>query len=186
MAGVEQRERFQDMYVAYHALVLAYCVRRIGHDEAGDAAAEVFTVAWRRLRDVPAGEGTLPWLYGVAARTVGNRHRSRRRRSRLRQRVYGLGHSSPPSPETQVVRRSEDQAVVEAIRRLRPGDREVLLLSAWEGLSSSQIALRFDISPKAAEKRLTRAKARLATELTSTENATAATTPPIMQEGGSP
>jgi RNA polymerase sigma-70 factor (ECF subfamily) len=178
-------ERFQAMYVAHYAAILGYCIRRIGHDDAHDAASEVFTVAWRRIDDMPADERALPWLFGVAARTLSNRYRSRRRRARLAERVRGLGTTHAPSPEVQVVRRQEDQVLMAALHRLRPNDREVLLLSAWEGLPASQIALRYGISAKAAEKRLTRAKQRLASQLERTQIPATVATPQIMQEGGS-
>ena len=127
--------------------------------------AETFVVAWRRIGDVPTGEGTLPWLYGVASKTISNHRRSRRRRRSLSERLRGLGQPAVTPPDVQVIRRTEDQQIVDAINRLRAPDRETLLLSAWEGLSARQLATRFDISLKAAEQRLTRAKRRLAAEL---------------------
>lgn len=158
-------QRFQDLYVAYYASVLGYCLRRLGRDEAHDTAAEVFTVAWRRIADVPDGDRTLPWLYGVAARTVANQRRSQRRRQGLNDKLRGLRGARHDQPDVQVVRRSDDQQIIDAINRLRAADRELLLLSAWDGLPAPQLAERFGISLKAAEQRLTRAKRRLAMEL---------------------
>lgn len=137
----------------------------MGNDEAHDAAADTFTVVWRRIADVPDGDRTLPWLYGVAAKTVSNQRRSRRRRRGLVDKVLGLSGPHEPQPDVQVVRHSDDQQIIDAINGLRGSDREVLLLSAWEGLPAAQMAERFGISVKAAEQRLTRAKRRLATEL---------------------
>lgn len=159
------KERFTELYVAHYPRVVGYCLRRLGPDEAHDATAETFTVAWRRIGDVPEGERALPWLYAVAARTVLNQHRSRRRRRGLREKLRGLGQVRDPEPDVQIVRRSEDQRIIDAINRLRGPDREVLLLSAWDGLSAVQLASRFGISHKAAEQRLTRAKRRLASEI---------------------
>lgn len=158
-------QRFHDLYVAHYAAVFGYCVRRMGLDEARDTVAETFTVAWRRIADVPDGDRALPWLYGVAARTVANHRRSERRRLRLNSKLRGMAHRREAQPDIQVVRCNEDQQIIDAINRLRVADREVLLLSAWEGLSATQLADRFGIAIKAAEQRLTRAKRRLATEL---------------------
>ncbi len=83
----------------------------------------------------------------------------------------------------QVIRRTEDAAVIDAVGRLRSGDREVILLSAWEGQSAPQIAARFNISVGAAEKRLTRAKHRLGTELTRADKKIRVT-PRVAREGG--
>ena len=38
--------------------------------------AETFTVAWRRLEDVPTGDGALPWLLATARKQLANRRRS--------------------------------------------------------------------------------------------------------------
>ena len=76
-----ESQRFQDLYLAHYAAILVYCLRRMGHEEAHDVVSEVFTVAWRRIADVPDGNGTLPWLYGVASRQVSDQRRSQRRRT---------------------------------------------------------------------------------------------------------
>ncbi len=47
------------------------------------------------------------------------------------------------------------------LSRLRPGEREILMLRAWEGRSYGEIARRLKISEDAAAKRYARAKARL-------------------------
>ena len=171
------------VYDIHHADVLRYCLRRTGRDDAADVASEVFTVAWRRIADLPEGDGALPWLYGVAANTLANYRRSSGRRARLVGKLRGLGQPTEPAPETQVVRNAEHEEVHAALARLRPGDREILTLAAWEGLTAPEIADRFDISVDAAEKRLTRAKARLADAL---PPARKSSTSPRSQEGGSP
>lgn len=48
-----------------------------------------------------------------------------------------------------------------AIAALRPLEREVLLLSAREGLANGEVAARLGISPRSAERLLARALARL-------------------------
>ena len=60
-----------------------YCSRRLGVQEANDAAAEVFLVAWRKIDQVPIGADARMWLYGVARNVVRNASRSARRRERL-------------------------------------------------------------------------------------------------------
>lgn len=163
--AADERESFRGLYREYHAALLAYCARRVHRDSAPDVVAEVFSIAWRRRDSIPAGESALPWLYAVAARTIANHRRSLRRRAHLLDRARQLAHRSGSSTELQVIRRIEDAAVIEAIERLRPNDREVLLLSAWEGLPAPQIAIALGISVAAAEKRLARAKRRLGAEL---------------------
>lgn len=158
-------DSFRSLYEKHYAAVLGYCLRRSHRDIAPDLASEVFAVAWRRREMMPEAQFVLPWLYAVAARTLSNHRRSMRRRTNLIVKARRLTPGNEPSPELQVIRRSEDAAVIEAVGRLRPHDQELILLSAWEGLTAPQLASRFQVSLSAAEKRLARAKRRLAAEL---------------------
>ncbi|MFQ5517227.1 MAG: RNA polymerase sigma factor, partial [Acidimicrobiia bacterium] len=115
---------FERLYAAHRKAVLAYCLRRAAPSDAHDAAAETFAVAWRRMEAVPAGEDALPWLYGVAYRTLANMRRAARRRSRLESKVGAARLApTPVRPDIQVVRNAEAEAVVQAMERLRPADR---------------------------------------------------------------
>src|SRR6266487_4669548 len=71
MARSDDREdAFRRIYQAYYRHVAAYARRRLNEGEAEDVVAETFLVAWRRVEDIPQGDLTLPWLYGVARRVV--------------------------------------------------------------------------------------------------------------------
>ncbi|MBA3366697.1 MAG: hypothetical protein H0U03_13105 [Actinobacteria bacterium] len=54
-----------------------YALRRTSGAAADEVASETFTIAWRRLDDIPAEE--LPGLLGVGRRTPANPERSERR-----------------------------------------------------------------------------------------------------------
>lgn len=155
---------FDHLYRTHYPQVLAYCLRRTSRASAEDAAAEVFTVAWRRLADIPPGQRTLPWLYGVAYRVISHQWRSARRFRNLATRLAGLGQQEPAGPETQVVRRAEDQLVIDAASRLSASDQEILRLAGWERLPHEQIASVLGISVAAVAQRFSRAKKRLAKE----------------------
>ena len=152
--------RFVRIYEAYHGQLQRYCLRRVPPDQINDALAEVFLVVWRRIDEVPGGDETLPWLYGVARRTVSNLARSSRRSTRLLAKLGSLGREPVSTPESMVVRSEEAQAVSDALNRLRPGDREILMLRVWEELSSREIATVLEITPAAVDMRLMRARRR--------------------------
>ena len=162
--------RFNRLYEEHHGAVLAYCRRRVGSSEAIDVVAAVFAVAWRRIKNVPAGDMALPWLYGVARRVVSEHFRSLERRRRLKARLAGLSTPFVPDPEHQTVRRAEYHQVGQALATLREGDREVLLLAAWEELSNEAISIVLGCSPTAAAQRLHRAKRRLGKAFRGLEN----------------
>ena len=152
-AGSTPEERFRALFARHYPALYRYAGRRLGRDEAADAAAEAFTVLWRRISQVPPEPDTLPWLYGVARRVVANAERSQRRRHRLVVRAaQGLTEEdSPPDPA----------GVLSALESLRPDDREVLRLAAWEGLGPREIGNVLGCSPNAAAIRLHRARRRL-------------------------
>lgn len=169
--GVEMRvhqaseRRFQEVFDAYHGPIYAYCRRRADVEMARDAASETFLVAWRRIDDVPPGDRALRWLYGVARRVLANQYRSRKRQRRLVVKVGSLGADPPMDPETQVVRRAEDQEVLDALSRMRPADQELLRLAVWEELPHGDIGDILRCSAHAVDQRIRRAGRRLAGEL---------------------
>ena len=153
--------KFRRIFDYHFEAVTRYCLRRLPVADVNDATAEVFLVAWKKIDSVPAGEGALPWLYGVARNVVRNATRSTRRSGRLTGRLGGLARQQPPDPSAVVVRRREDEALVAAMGELSDDDQEVLRLRAYEGLTAPEIAVALDISPEAAKKRVTRALGRL-------------------------
>ena len=146
----------------YQTRILAYCLRRTSANDADDAAAEVFAVAWRRRDDMPNGPETLPWLYGVARNVVRDQWRGSRRRRSLIEKASGRRVPGPRNPEEVVVEREDYRTVRAALDGLPELDREVLLLSAWEGLTYSEIAVAIGSSLAAVDKRIARAKQKLA------------------------
>lgn len=152
----DRRQRFDEMFELHHRDVVRYCVRRLGASDGQDVAAEVFVVAWRRLDEVPDGDATRVWLLAVAYRAVGNEYRSRARRGRLVARLSGMrGHDHPP------LEVGEAAEVAAALEAMRPRDREVLRMVAWDELSRSEIARVLGIAENAVDQRLFRARARL-------------------------
>lgn len=175
---------FDQLYRQHQLQVRAYFVRRIGPTDADDATADVFAVAWRRRRDIPRGDRTLPWLYGVARNVLSHQRRSAVRFRRLTNRAVGLRVTAPPGPEQIVVEAEEYVRVRQAVSRLRQADQEVLLLAAWEGLSHAKIADVLDCSTAAVDKRLQRAKQRLKRQFESLHRSSVNRPPANTAEGG--
>src|SRR3954451_25352012 len=126
-SGAALDERFVDVYTSCYDRVYAYAARRLGGQAAEDVSAETFTIAWRRLEDVPAEP--LPWLYGVA-RNVFMRHRSGHARQDAAARALAAEPRAVATAEP-----AEDPALWEAWEMLNERDREVLALIAWEELT---------------------------------------------------
>jgi RNA polymerase sigma factor (sigma-70 family) len=153
-----RRRRFDALFASYSSDIVAYCGwRAVSTSDAQDAAAEVFLIAWRRLDELPEGDAARVWLYATARRVIANQRRSTRRQAALYERLARHGPSpvqEPPSSDP------EEALVHEALRRLGQRDREVLLLSEWEGLRPAEIAVVMGCLALTARGRLHRARRR--------------------------
>lgn len=152
---------------AHLGAVAAYARRR-GSRDADAVAAEVMTIAWRRLSDVPQDDPR-PWLYATARNLV---HADARRSARAATHgADGPGDLAAP-PEIPEL----DPALAGALRSLSRLDREALLLVAWEDLTPTQAARSLGINPTAFRVRLLRARRRLRARLDEASNANGETT----------
>ena len=178
-----RRTRFELLYDRHAVDVKAYVLRRASASVADDLLAEIFLVCWRRLDDVPAEP--LPWLLGVARRTLSSHRRGERRGLALRDRIAReptpasstlAGHGDDGTPPS-----LENDALRGALARLSEPDRELLLLVAWEGLSPTEAAAALEIRPATVRVRLHRARRRLTLAL-SLEHANPKTRTPVSME----
>jgi RNA polymerase sigma-70 factor, ECF subfamily len=153
----EPAQRFDALFTSYGSDIVAYCSWRASSaSDAQDAVSEVFLTAWRRLDDVPRGDAARVWLYATARRVLANQRRASRRRTALHERLAREPAPAPVQPRST----TEETLVHEALRRLRPRDREVLLLAEWEGLTPTQIAAVLGCLTVTARGRLHRARTR--------------------------
>jgi RNA polymerase sigma factor (sigma-70 family) len=135
--------------------ITAYARRR-GSLDADALAAEVMTIAWRRLADVPRDDPR-PWLYATARNLL-----LAETRRAATSRLHGSEGPAPePAPEVFEL----DPDLVSALRELSPLDREALLLTAWEELTPKEAARALGIKPTAFRVRLLRARRRVEAKL---------------------
>jgi len=158
---VDARERFEALFRAHYTRVFRFVARRSAQAVVDDVVAETFLVAWRRLDDAP--DDVLPWLLGVARRTLSTQQRSARRRA-------ALGAKLADAHRAFEVEQAEaggelGAAVVDALKRLGARDREAITLIAWEELTPAQAAVVLGVPRAAFRVRLHRAKRRLVQEL---------------------
>lgn len=159
--------RFTALYDTHAQAVSSYLARRLPAPDRGDALAEVFTVLWRKIDDVP--DKARPWLFGIARKVAANQVRAGGRASRLRQHL-----AAQPSPAAGDFVDASNTAtdLARAFEELRESDREVLRLLAWDGLSVSDAAQALRCSSAAVVTRLHRARRRLRRHLGAEAHAT--------------
>lgn len=160
---------FELVFERHFGSVYRYLRRRLGEDLAQELTAETFAQAFRVRQRFAAGEGSaLPWLYGIAANLVRMRHRSEQRR--LRAYARAAEQDVVQSPGEEVDARLDAlalrPALAKALARLSPSQREVLLLTAWAGLSPEEISSALSLSAGAVRTRLHRARHQVTAALT--------------------
>ena len=165
LLGVAQSE-FTKLFRSTYPSVRAYLLRMVGPAEAEDLAAEVFATVWARWAHVPV-EPTVrrAWVFGVAHNKVLELIRSHQRGRGLLLRLVrdGRSASSPGSDESVVAR----QRTRDLLQMLSPSERDAVALTALAGLSSAEAATVLDCSVSAVTSRVSRARQRLQSVLTS-------------------
>ncbi len=154
---------FEDLYRATYPRVLAYARSMASREDADDAVAEAYAIAWRRQRDIPRGV-ELGWLIGVTRRVLANTRRSGRRAGAL----HALLDLQPKEAGIDPADRIDSGALRDALLTLSPLDREAVVLTAWFDLSSGDAARALGITPAAFRMRSARARRRLRAALTPT------------------
>lgn len=154
---------FRALYASTFDDVWRFARRRCASSEAaGDVTAETFATAWRRRTQLPVDGAARLWLFGAARRVLANHQRGERRRMSLHERLAATWTPpSSPDPAESIA----DAGLASALATLRPSEREVLVMQAWDDLSVTEIARVLECSPNAVSVRLHKARRRLAAAL---------------------
>jgi RNA polymerase sigma factor (sigma-70 family) len=167
---------FGQLFDRHAQAVYAFCARRTADLAwAEDLTSITFLEAWRHRDRVPSVQvgHALPWLLAVANNVVRN---ARRGQGRYRAALESLPASSVvPPAEDQAVARSVTEAglraALVAISVLPEGEREVVMLVLWSGLSYEEAATALAIPVGTVQSRLSRARAKLQISLSTTAHA---------------
>ncbi|MDY7094580.1 MAG: RNA polymerase sigma factor [Acidobacteriota bacterium] len=167
-------ELFAQLVERHQGRLLRLCQRLLGNaEEAQEAAQETFLKAYRKAGGYRPRGKVYTWLYRIATNHCLNQLRRRRivRFLSLGQMGGAAGDDDedrefdPPhgaaDPEQALVSRRRWLDTRRAIDRLPPGQRSVLVLAKFEGLSYRQIAEVLEITEGAVESRLFRAMRNL-------------------------
>lgn len=148
--------------------LLRYFGRRVPTtDDAADCLGETMIVLWRRREAVPLDrESARRYAYGVAANVLRESQRGRGRQFALAERLvaeYDIAREIQPA-------REPDSDLSRALNDVRPVDRELVLLVAWEGFGVGEAGAILGLSEQAARARYSRARTRLRRTLASSSD----------------
>jgi RNA polymerase sigma-70 factor (ECF subfamily) len=153
-----------DAFVAvvqrHEAAVGAYLVRRVGRQQAEDLLGEVWVAAFgSRASYDRSYPDARPWLFGVAHNTIRRHWRS----SPAEEPVADVaGMASRWDPWATVDSRMDAESVLRhALTLLRPEQREILTLVAWEDLTVADAGRAIGIPPGTARRCLHEARMAL-------------------------
>ncbi len=147
-------ESFGTLYERYHSpmVALAYSVLS-DKDLAEDAAQEVFAIACQKLGTLRHSDKFAAWLASICRNVA---------RSILRSKGKSAAVNFQERVENQNDEENRRDAIREAVWKLSPADRELIVMRYYDGFSQAQISNVLDISPQAVNGRLFRAKRKIA------------------------
>ncbi|MFK4088736.1 RNA polymerase sigma factor [Kribbella sp. NPDC020789] len=174
LAGPAVADEFARLFDQHAVPMHRYLARRVGAEQAHDLVSETFLAAFRQRDSYdPALAAAKAWLYGIAT-NLARRH--------VRQEVRGLHATARAGSREADNLAAHDGLVAERVdaqnlaRRIAPaiaelseGDRDVLLLTSWAGLTTVEVADALGIPVGTVRSRLHRVRRQLRILTTSEE-----------------
>jgi RNA polymerase sigma-70 factor (ECF subfamily) len=154
-------EAFGQIYDRHDPALQRFLGRRAGDRIAEGLVGELFRIAFERRKSFDvARESALPWLYGIGSNLLLKHRRGEARRLRASAEM-----AAAPADRRATAAALEARLlfprVAEAIETLPDGEREALLLFAWEDLSYQSVAEALELPVGTVRSRLNRARSHL-------------------------
>ena len=168
-ASRKQPVEFAAVFDRHFDTIHRYLDRRAGPAVADDLSGEVFRIGFeQRRRFKPLHDSALPWLYGLATNLLLKHWRETRREAR----AFRLVRTDASTQENEG-RLADSRLDAEPLGRrllsgladLPEGDRDVVVLIAWEELSYEEVAVALGVPVGTVRSRLNRARRRLRSSL---------------------
>jgi RNA polymerase sigma-70 factor (ECF subfamily) len=161
------KEAFEPL--VQHYKKKAYCVA-LGYvrnpDDALELSQQAFIKAFRAIRHFDNSKSFFPWFYSILRNTCFNFLKSKkiRKEEALEDLPEGSQETifvDQQNPEEDYRRGELKRVMAQAIMKLKPRDREIILLQHFHGLSYSEIAESLEIPIGTVMSRLYNARSAL-------------------------
>jgi RNA polymerase sigma-70 factor (ECF subfamily) len=164
IAGGNYREALARCAQMYAAPLGRLCMAFTGSQaESEELVQETLIAAYDGFSQY-RGEGSIrAWLFGIARRICG-RHTETRARQKARLKLVHDTGRQIDAGELALLRERAQRAR-DALAKLKPSEREAVVLRYEAGLSFREVALACGVDEAAARKRVSRALVRLRAEL---------------------
>lgn len=162
-------QAFTQLVERYQSAVIHFCERMLGQKELGeDLAQECFVRVYRHLPRLTPQARFTTVLFGIARNLTLNALRDAKRRGQHQsvplEDLYSL-QSSEPSPFSRTYSNEVYALIYQALERLRPDHKEILLLREFEGFDYEALAQMLHCKKGTVKSRLARARECLRQEL---------------------
>lgn len=170
-------DAFDELVRRYQGKVYSLAYRLLDDpDEAFDVAQEAFLRIHRGLRTFQGGSALTTWVHRIVHNLCLDEMKKKRRRPQIAQDptddeeggeglLERMAVETGHDPEARLLGDERQKAVRDAIYRLKPHHRDVLVLYDLEGFSYNEIASLVDTHVGTIKSRLNRARLALAREL---------------------
>jgi RNA polymerase sigma-70 factor (ECF subfamily) len=156
MTDEDRAASFSAMFRRHYPAVWRFTARRAWPDAVDDVVADTFLTAWRRFEELPPD--ALPWLLNAAGKCLSNHRRAAVRAESLKSRLAAQPASGGPDARANG---DERHALVCALAHLSDDEREILMLTDWDGLPARRVARALGVSAPTASARIYRARKKL-------------------------
>lgn len=132
-------EAFGGLYDAYIKKIYDFVYFKTNHKEtAEDIVSQVFFKALSKIGKFKFSQGTFQaWLYQIARNTVIDFYRTKKQDANVDD-YWGLKDKTDIARDTEVKLKLEEVDVY--LTKLKPEQREIIIMRVWQGMSYQEIA----------------------------------------------
>ena len=158
-----QTEAFSVLVDRYRQKVFQTCMGFLHNtDDAEDLTQEIFVKAWNALKSFDGRAAFSTWLYRIAVNKAINQTRRNKLRSfvGINDELADSGYSDDDA-ETNLERREQRARIKSSVNRLKSSQRKAFVLFYYQELSLIEVAEILEMSQKATESLIFRARKKL-------------------------
>jgi RNA polymerase sigma-70 factor (ECF subfamily) len=162
-AQAGQTEAFSVLVDRYRQKVFQTCMGFLHNtDDAEDLTQEIFVKAWNALNSFDGRAAFSTWLYRIAVNKAINQTRRNMLRSftGINDEVTESGYSDDDA-ESKLMRSEQREQIKGAVNRLKTKQKKAFVLFYYQELSLMEVAAVLEMSPKATESLIFRARKKL-------------------------
>lgn len=136
-----QNSALEELLRRYQGPLFSFAQRLVqSRSAAEDVFQETFLRVYRRRKSFHLGSPFRPWLYQICLNLCRDHHRRVTSRREVELCEENLGLDPAPGPQEKAEQAAQAREVQRAIAQLPQKQREVLILTQYEGLSQREVS----------------------------------------------